>query len=196
MKHTLMRRQVLKIVAGMALSPWPLPAASTQADRVQQTVAALLAATEEGAILQIDLEDLRETLNLCGRSPVSFTVTGHTADEVLNACRDALAWMPPDKVKAAVVVCSGNGKSFQLCHCAEVFRVVRHAVDESTCLVFGVVFDPQLVDAMSVTWLAGGPDGLRSGERRVPCGRSAPVFASDASLILRFTDVRRRLFGN
>ena len=159
MKRTRMRRQVLKIVAGMALSPWPLPSASAQADRVQQTVTALLAATEEGSILQIDLEDFRDALNLCGRSPVSFTVTDHDADKVLDACRSALALMPRDKVRAAVVVCSGNGKSFQLSHCAEVFRVVRHAMDESAYLVFGVVFDSALVDAMSVTWLAGAPDG-------------------------------------
>ena len=159
MKRTRMRRQVLKIVAGMALSPWPLPAASTPADRVQQTVAALLAATEEGAILQIDLEDLRDTLKLCGRSPVSFTVTDHDADKVLDACRDALARIPTHNKAAAVVVCSGYGKSFRLGHCAEVFRVVRHAMDESAYLVFGVVFDSALVDAMSVTWLAGAPDG-------------------------------------
>ena len=159
MKRTLMRRQVLKIVGGMVLSPWPPAAESTQADRVQQTVTALLAATEEGSILQIDLEDLRDTLKLCGRSPVSFMVTDHDADKVLDACRDALARIPTHNKAAAVVVCSGNGKSFQLSHCAEVFRVVQHAVNESTCLVFGVVFDPQLVDAMSVTWLAGAPDG-------------------------------------
>ena len=159
MKRTLVRRQVLKLVAGMALSPWPLPAASAQADRVQQTLAALLAATEEGSILQIDLEDLRDTLKLCGRSPVSFMVTDHDADKVLDACRDALARIPTHNKAAAVVVCSGNGKSFQLSHCAEVFRVVRHAMDESAYLVFGVVFDSALVDAMSVTWLAGAPDG-------------------------------------
>ena len=159
MKRTLVRRQVLKIVAGMALSSWPLPSVSAQADRVQQTVTALLAATEEGAILQIDLEDLRDTLKLCGSFPVSFTVTDHDADKVLDACRSALALMPRDKVRAAVVVCSGNGKSFQLSHCAEVFRVVQHAMDESACFVFGVVIDPTLVDAMSVAWLAGAPDG-------------------------------------
>ena len=159
MKRTLMRRQVLKIVGGMVLSPWPPAAESTQADRVQQTVTALLAATEEGSILQIDLEDFRDALNLCGRSPVSFTVTDHDADKVLDACRSALALMPRDKVRAAVVVCRGNGKSFQLSHCAEVFRVVQHAMDESACFVFGVVIDPTLVDAMSVAWLAGAPDG-------------------------------------
>ena len=159
MKRTRMRRQVLKIAAGMALSPWPLPAASTPTDRVQQTVAELLAATEEGSILQIDLEDLRDTLKLCGSSPVSFTVTNHDADKVLDACRDALARMPSHGIKAAVVVCSGNGKNFRLTNCAEVFRVVRHAVNESTYLVFGVVSDPTLVDAMRVSWLAGVPDG-------------------------------------
>ncbi|MHB1112617.1 MAG: hypothetical protein ACYC03_05310 [Acidovorax defluvii] len=159
MKRTLVRRQVLKLVAGMALSPWPLPAASAQADRVQQTVTALLAATEEGAILQIDFNDLLDSLNLCGPSPVSFTVTHRDADKVLEACRDALTLMPSHKVEVAVVVCSGYGKNFRLGHCAEVFRVVRHAMDESTCLVFGAVLDPMLVDAMSVTWLAGGPDG-------------------------------------
>lgn len=159
MKRTRMRRQVLKIVAGMALSPWPLPSASAQTDRVQQTVTAMLAATEEGAILQIDLEDLRDALKLCGSSPVSFTVTDHDAGKVLDACRSALAWMPKEKKTAAVVVCSGYGKSFGLHHCTEVFRVVQHAMDESACLVFGVVFDRMLVDAMSVTWLAGAPDG-------------------------------------
>ena len=154
-----MRRQVLKIVGGMALSPWSLPAASAQADGVEQTVAALLAATEEGSILQIDLEDLCHTLKLCGRSPVSFTVTNHDADKVLDACRDALAQMPSHGVKVAVVVCSGNGKNFRLTNCAEVFRVVRHAVNESTYLMFGVVSDSTLLDAMRVSWLAGAPDG-------------------------------------
>jgi cell division GTPase FtsZ len=158
-KRTLVRRQVLKIVAGMALSPWPLPSASAQADRVQQTVTALLAATEEGSILQIDLEDLRDMLNLCGRSPLSFTVTNQDADKVLDACRDALTQMPSHKAEVAVVVCSGYGKNFQLSHCVKVFEVFRRAMDESACLVFGAVFDPMLVDAMSVTWLAGGPDG-------------------------------------
>ena len=159
MKRTLMRRQVLKIVGGMALSPWPPPAASAQADGVQQTVAALLAATEEGSLLQIDLEDLCHTLKLCGSSPVSFTVTDHDVDKVLGACRNALARMPSHKVKAAVLVCSGNGKNFRLTNCAEVFRVIRNTVHESTYLMFGVVSDSTLLDAMRVSWLAGAPDG-------------------------------------
>jgi cell division GTPase FtsZ len=154
-----MRRQVLKIVGSIALSPWPRPTASTQADGVRQTVAALLAATEEGSILQIDLVDLCHTLKLCGSSPVSFTVTNHDTDKLLDTCRNALARMPSHRVKAAVVVCSGNGKNFRLTNCAEVFRVIRHAVHESTYLVFGVVSDPTLVDAMRVSWLAGAPDG-------------------------------------
>ena len=159
MKRTLMRRQVLKIVGGMALSPWPPPAASAQADGVQQTVAALLAATEEGSILQIDLEDLCHTLKLCGNSPACFTATHHDANKVLDACRDAWARIPTHNKAAAVVLCSGYGESFGLHHCTEVFRVVQHAMDESAYLVCGVVFDSALVDAMSVTWLAGAPDG-------------------------------------
>lgn len=158
MKPTLARRQVLKLVAGVALSPWPLPSVSTPTDRVQQTVAALVAATEEGAILQIDLEDLLDALKLCGSSPVSFTVTNHDADKVLDACRDALARIPTHNKAAAVVVCSGYGKGFQLTQCAEVFRAVQHAMNESAYLVFGVVLDSALVDAMSVTWLADAPD--------------------------------------
>ena len=158
MKRTLMRRQVLKIVGGMALSPWSLPAASAQADGVEQTVAALLAATEEGSILQIDLEDLCHTLKLCGNSPACFTATHHDANKVLDACRDALAQMPSHGVKVAVVVCSGNGKNFRLTNCAEVFRVVQHAMYESAYLVFGVMSDPTLVNVMRVSWLAGVRD--------------------------------------
>ena len=159
MKRTLMRRQVLKLVAGMALSPWPLHAASTQTVRVQQTAAALLAATEEGSLLQIDLEDLCHTLMLCGCFSVSFTVKDQDVDKVLGACRNALARMPSHKVKAAVLVCSGNGKIFLLTNCAEVFRGSRNTVHESTYLMFGVVSDSTLLDAMRVSWLAGAPDG-------------------------------------
>ncbi|KJA11116.1 hypothetical protein RP29_07480 [Acidovorax temperans] len=159
MKHVLMRRQVLQIVGGMVLLPRPQLAVSTPTSGIQQAVAALLAATAEGSLLQIDLEDLRDTLKLCGSSPLSFTVTNHDADKVLDACRDALARMPTHNKAAAVAVCSGYGKGFQLTQCAEVFRVIQHAMDESACLVFGVVLDSALVDTMSVTWLAGAPNG-------------------------------------
>ena len=158
MKHILMRRQVLKIVGGMAFSPWSLPAESAQTDRVQKTVATLLAATEEGSILQIDIEDLCDTLKLCGSSPACFTATHHDAEKLLDTCRNALVRMHSHRIKAAVVVCSGNGKNFQLTNCAEVFTLIRNAMDESAYQLFGAVFDTQLVDAMSVTWLAGAPD--------------------------------------
>ncbi len=158
MKHILMRRQVLKIVGGMAFSPWSLPAESAPADGFQKTAATLLAATEEGSILQIDLEDLYDTLKLCGSSPVCFTATHHDAEKLLDTCRNALVRMHSHRVKAAVVVCCGNGKNFRLTNCAEVFTLIRHAMDESAYQLFGAVLDPQLVDAMSVTWLAGAPD--------------------------------------
>ena len=159
MKHILMRRQVLKIVGGMAFSPWSLPAESAPADGFQRTAATLLAATEEGSILQIDLEDLCDTLKLCGSSPVCFTATHHDAEKLLDTCRNALVRMQSNRVKAAVVVCSGNGKNFRLTNCAEVFTLIRHAMNESTYLVFGVVSDPTLVDTMRVSWVAGAPDG-------------------------------------
>ena len=158
MKHILMRRQVLKIVGGMAFSPWSLPAESAPADGFQKTAATLLAATEEGSILQIDIEDLCDTLKLCGSSPACFTATHHDADKLLDTCRNALVRMHSHRIKAAVVVCSGNGENFQLTNCAEVFTLIRNAMDESAYQLFGAVFDPQLVDAMSVTWLAGAPD--------------------------------------
>lgn len=158
MKRTLVRRQVLKLITGMGFSQWSLPAESAPADGFQKTAATLLAATEEGSILQIDLEDLCDTLKLCGSSPACFTATHHDAEKLLDTCRNALARMPSHRVKAAVVVCSGNGKNFRLTNCAEVFTLIRHAMDESAYQLFGAVFDPQLVDAMSVTWLAGAPD--------------------------------------
>ena len=158
MKRTLVRRQVLKLITGMGFSQWSLPAESAPADGFQKTAAALLAATEEGSILQIDLGDLCDTLKLCGSSPACFTATHHDADKLLDTCRNALVRMHSHRVKAAVVVCSGNGKNFRLSNCAEVFRVIRHAVNESTYLVFGVVSDPTLVDAMRVSWLAGVRD--------------------------------------
>ena len=109
--------------------------------------------------MQIDLEDLLDALKFCGSSPVSFTVTNHDACKVLDACRDALARIPTHNKTAAVVVCSGYGESFGLHHCTEVFSVVQHAMDESAYQVFAAVFDPALVDAMSVTCLVGAPDG-------------------------------------
>ena len=90
---------------------------------------------------------------------MSFTVTHRDADRVLDECRAALAGMQKQKLAAVLVVCSGYGKSFRLSRCTEVFRVVKHAMDESACQVFGAVFDLALVEAMSVTCLVGAPDG-------------------------------------
>ena len=164
MTTDLVRRQVLRAVGRLGLTSvsGSLPAHGNGTFfRCRQQIALnVVEATEEGAILRIDLEDLRDTLKLCGSSPVSFTVTDQNADKVLDACHEALAWIPKHKLAAAVVVCSGYGKSFRLGRCAEVFEAVRRAMDESACLVFGAVFNPMLVDAMRVTWLVGAPDGL------------------------------------
>ena len=114
---------------------------------------------DEDGITVRDQWNAHNALELCGSSPMSFTVTNHDADKVLDTCRDALAGIPSHNIKAAVVVCSGYGKGFELTQCAGVFRAVQHAMDESTYLVFGVILDSALVDAMSVNWLAGAPDG-------------------------------------
>lgn len=164
MTTDLVRRQVLRTVGRLGLTSvsGSLPAHGNSTffqcclHHVQRD---LLAATKEGSILQIDLEDLCHTFKLCGSSPACFTATHHDADKLLDTCRKALARMPSHGIKAAVVVCSGNGKNFRLTNCAEVFRVVQHAMYESEYLVFGVVSDPTLVDAMRVSWLAGVPDG-------------------------------------
>lgn len=66
--------------------------------------------------------------------------------------------MHSHRIKAAVVVCSGNGRIFRLTNCAKVFTLIRNAMDESAYQLFGAVFDTQAVGAMSVTWLAGADD--------------------------------------
>ena len=106
---------------------------------------------------QIDERAKREPS--CPRRIVIKATANHDAVKVLDACRDAWARIPTHNKAAAVVLCSGYGESFGLHHFTEVFRVVQHAMDESAYLVCGVVFDSALVDAMSVTWLAGAPDG-------------------------------------
>lgn len=120
----------------------------------EQIVTLLKWATEEHAILQIDMQDFDDALNLCGSSPMCFNVTDD------DACRDAAAHLGNAQVAAAVVVCgiadtSGN---YKLAHLQEVFEVFRQAMDESAFLVFGASCDPSLKTSMRVTWLAGTPD--------------------------------------
>lgn len=100
MKHILMRRQVLKIVGGMAFSTVVAASGISSSRRFSEDGAMDKAATEEGSILQVDLEDLCDTLKLCGSSPVCFTATHHDADKLLDTCRNALARMPNHRVKA------------------------------------------------------------------------------------------------
>ena len=126
----------------------------------EQIITLLECATEEGSILQIDMQDFQDALNLCGSSPMCFNVTGDDAGVLLNVCRDAAACLEKTQIAAAVVVCgiadtSGN---YKLAHLKEVFEVFRQAVDDSALLVFGASCDPSLKSSMRVTWLAGAPD--------------------------------------
>ena len=126
----------------------------------EQIITLLECATEEGSILQIDMQDFQDALNLCGSSPMCFNVTGDDAGVLLNVCRDAAACLEKTQIAAAVVVCgiadtSGN---YKLAHLKEVFEVFRQAVDDSALLVFGASCDPSLKTSMRVTWLAGAPD--------------------------------------
>lgn len=141
-------------------TPQPLPTVSTSNYTIEQTIAALELATEEGSILQIDMQDFNDALSLCGSSPVSFNVSGRDVTTVINVCRDAAARMVKHHVAAAVVVCGVTKviDCYRLKDFKEVFEAFRLAVDESAFLVFGVGFDPSLGDCMSVTCLAGAPD--------------------------------------
>ena len=51
----------------------------------EQIVTLLKCATEEHAILQIDMQDFDDALNLCGSSPMCFNVTDDDAGVVLKA---------------------------------------------------------------------------------------------------------------
>lgn len=126
----------------------------------EQIITLLECATEEGSILQIDMQDFHDALSLCGSSPVCFNVTGDDAGEVTNACLDAATSVGKNQVAAALVVCglSDTADGYSLVHIKEVFEVFRKAVGESAFLVFGVGYDPSLKTSMRVTWLAGVPD--------------------------------------
>ena len=67
----------------------PFPTASTPKYTIEQTIAVLELATEEGSILQIDMEDFQDALSLCGSSPMCFHVSGSDVTNVIDVCRDA-----------------------------------------------------------------------------------------------------------
>lgn len=115
-------------------------------------------ATDEGAILQIDLQDLEDARQLLGHCLIGFSVVGKVTAEIIDACRRELDGTMKRPVAAAVVVVSGGGEMLQLQHCTAIFDVFRQAVDESVYLVFGVACDKSLADTMRITCLTGWPD--------------------------------------
>lgn len=126
----------------------------------EQIITLLECATEEGSILQIDMQDFQDELSLCGSSPMCFNVTGDDTDELTNASRDATKSIGKNQVAAAVVVCglSYTADGYSLVHIKDIFEVFRKAVGESAFLVFGVGYDPSMKKSIRVTWLAGAPD--------------------------------------
>lgn len=125
---------------------------------VENAMESIHQATDEGVILQIDLQDLEEAQKLFGHCPTSFSVVGKVTGEIIDACRHEFVRIMKRPVAAAVVVVSGGGEILQLQNCTAIFDVFRQAVDESVYLVFGVVCDKSLANSMRVTCLAGWPD--------------------------------------
>ena len=125
---------------------------------VEKAMESIHRATDEGVILQIDLQDLEEAQQLFGHCPISFSVIGEATSEIINACRDEFLRIMKRPVAAAVVVVSGGGEILRLQHCTAIFEAFRLAVDESVYLVFGVVCDKSLANSMQVTCFTGWPD--------------------------------------
>jgi hypothetical protein len=177
------RWQVLSAVGGLVLAPVSLglPAVerSTCGHDPQQIQLDLLAALEEGALLQIDWNDMRDVLTAIGDAPpVCSVFNGLDVDAVVKQCGDVLA-QHPDPFNAVLVVVSGN-QTLRLDHCRVVFAAVtdaavtsasatasgRHAtrtarnrlqsrLNAPPMVLCGVVVDAAISDGLRVTVLAG-----------------------------------------
>lgn len=125
---------------------------------VLDAIATLELATEEGSILQIDYQDFQDAICLCGSSPACFRVSGTDISEVIQACREELLVVAKKRVAVAIAVICGYGNSFNLARTTEVISSLHDAVGKAPKVVYGVRFDPALVNGMSVTWLIDGQD--------------------------------------
>lgn len=177
------RRQVLRAVGGLVLAPATacLPAVErgTCGHDPQQIQHDLLAALEEGALLQIDWNDMRDVLTAMGNAPpVCAVLHGLDVGSVVKQCAEVLA-QHTDPFNAVMVVVSGN-QSLRLDHCGAVFAAVtdatvnsasttvsgRHAtrtarkrlqsgLNTPPMVLHGVVVDAAISDGLRVTVLAG-----------------------------------------
>ena len=177
------RRQVLRAAGGLVLAPVSvgLPADGHGAcGHVLHPVQLdLLAALEEGALLQIDWTDMRNVLTTIGHlPPVCAVLYGPDVGAVVNKCGALLA-QRPRLLNAVLVVVSGN-QSLRMDQCRAVFVAVTDAtvnsastkatefsatrtarnrllsrLTEPPMVLCGVVVDDAISDGLRVTVLAG-----------------------------------------
>lgn len=150
------RRQVLRAVGGLVLTPvsacLPIHVHGTHSHPVQHD---LLAALEEGASLQIDLNDMRDVLSAIGDAPpVCAVFHGPDVGAVVKQCAEVLA-QHPEPSNAMLVVVSGN-QSLRLDHCRAVFAAVTDAT------------------VNSASTKASESDAIRTARNRLQSGLNAP----------------------
>ena len=135
------RRQVLRALSGLVLAPMPacLPmhVHGTCGHDLHGVQIDLLAALEEGALLQIDWNDMRDVLTTIGDAPpVCAVLHGPDVGAVVNQCGAQLA-QRPGLLNAVLVVVSGN-QSLRRDHCRAVFAAVTDATVTSASTKAGV----------------------------------------------------------
>ncbi len=141
----------------------------------QQVQLDLLAALEEGALLQIDWNDMKDVLSTIGDAPpVCAVLTGPDVGAVIKQYGDMLA-QHPDPFNAVLVVVSGN-QSLRLDHVravtdamvksassnasgSDATRTARNRLQSRLkappMVLHGVVVDAAISDGLRVTVLAG-----------------------------------------
>ena len=177
------RQVVLRAVGGLVLAPvsvgLPADGHGTCGYVLHQVQLDLLAALEEGALLQIDWNDMKDVLTAIGDAPsVCAVLHGPDVGVVVNQCGALLA-QRPRLLNAVLVVVSGN-KSLRLDHCRALFSAVTDAMVNSAntkasesnatrtarnrlqsglntppMVLCGVVVDAAISDGLRVTVLAG-----------------------------------------
>ncbi len=177
------RRQVLRAVGGLVLASvsvgLPADGHGTCGHDRNKVQLDLLAALEEGALLQIDWNDLRDVLTAIGDAPpVCAVLHGPDVGAVVNKCGALLA-QRPRLLNAVLVVVSGN-QSLRMDQCRAVFVAVTDAtvnsastkttesnatrttrnrlqsgLNEPLMVLCGVVVEAAISDGLRVTVLAG-----------------------------------------
>lgn len=177
------RRQVLRAVGGLMLAPVSVGLLAVERGACvhdpQQFQHDLVAALEEGALLQIAWNDMRDVLSAIGDAPsVCAVLHGSDVGAVVNKCGALLA-QRPRLLNAVLVVVSGN-QTLRLDHCRAVFAAVTDAMVNSAStkasesnatitvrnrlqsglntppmVLCGVVVDAVISDGIRVTVLAG-----------------------------------------